>query len=138
MEEECIFCNITKGKAPSKKVHEKEDVLAFLDINPVSKGHTLVIPKEHYHDIFEIPQEELRKVMEEVKKISEAVKHGLDAGGINILHNSGSTAQQAVPHFHVHVIPRYVGDKINIFPKRASKPKELDQVANKIKEALSQ
>lgn len=120
------------GETPSKKVYEDEDVLAFLDINPVTQGHTLVIPKEHYHDIFEIPPQALNKVIQIAKKVSKGLKESLDAEGINLLHNSGSIAQQAVPHFHIHVIPRYEADSINIFPKRKAKSEGLDEIARKI------
>lgn len=136
MKKECIFCKIVRGESPAQKVYKTEDVLAFLDINPITDGHTLVIPKEHYQDILQIPMPVLEKTMEGAKKIAEELQKALDAGGVNILHNSGSVAQQEVSHFHFHIIPRYRKDKINIFPGRKGNQEKIDSVAKEMKEHL--
>ena len=106
----CIFCKIINGEIPSYKIYEDENVLAFLDIADDYEGHTLVIPKKHYENIFEIPVEELSKVMEVVKKISNHYVSNLNFEGINICNANGECAEQTVPHFHIHIIPRKAGD----------------------------
>lgn len=110
---DCIFCKIVKGEIHSYKIYEDDDVYAFLDINPVSRGHTLVVPKEHYADIFEIPEDLLSKVNIVVKKLSSRIKERLECDGINILQNNGSCAGQTVLHYHVHIQPVYVDSKID-------------------------
>lgn len=119
--ENCIFCKIVKGEIKSQKVYEDEETLAFLDINPVNKGHVLVIPKEHYENIFDIPREKLNKVMEIVQKVAIAQKK-IGADGVNIVSNNGKAAEQHVFHLHIHVIPRYYNDG-----------KELDSVNKRTK-----
>lgn len=110
---DCIFCKIINGEIPSYKIYEDDDVYAFLDINPVSCGHTLVVPKEHYCDIFEIPDDLLSKVNIVVKKLSSRIKEKLKCDGINVLQNNGSCAGQTVFHYHVHIQPVYVDSKID-------------------------
>lgn len=110
---DCIFCKIVKGEIHSYKIYEDDDVYAFLDINSVSRGHTLVVPKEHYADIFEIPEDLLSKVNIVVKKLSSRIKERLECDGINILQNNGSCAGQTVLHYHVHIQPVYVDSKID-------------------------
>lgn len=110
---DCIFCKIINGEIPSYKIYEDDDVYAFLDINPVSCGHTLVVPKEHYCDIFEIPDNLLSKVNIVVKKLSSTIKEKLKCDGINVLQNNGSCAGQTVFHYHVHIQPVYVDSNID-------------------------
>lgn len=110
---DCIFCKIVKGEIHSYKIYEDDYVYAFLDINPVSRGHTLVVPKEHYADILEIPEDLLSKVNIVVKKLSSMIKERLECDGINILQNNGSCAGQTVLHYHVHIQPVYVDSKID-------------------------
>lgn len=136
MEGTCVFCKIVKGKESAKRVYEDESVLAFLDINPITLGHTLVVPKRHYQDLFEMPKQELAKIAKATKKVAEGLRRSLDAKGINILHSSGSVAQQEVPHFHIHVIPRYKRGEIDIFPGRAEIKESLENVAKKIRHTL--
>ncbi|WP_221288086.1 HIT family protein [Stygiolobus caldivivus] len=109
----CVFCKIVKGELKSQKVYEDENVIAFLDINPIHKGHTLVISKKHYDNIYEIPEEELEKLIVVVKKVAIAIKK-LGADGVNIVQNNDEAAGQRVFHIHFHVVPRYHGDKIKI------------------------
>ncbi len=110
----CIFCAIIKGEAPSWKVYETEDAYAFLDIHPVSRYHTLVIPKKHYTNIFDIPEQELTAVLSTVKKIAKLYEQKLGIQDLQIISNSGAAAQQEVFHMHFHIIPRRVGDGQNI------------------------
>jgi len=107
---DCLFCKIAKGDIPCSKIYEDDKMLAFLDIMPVNKGHALVIPKEHYEDIFQIPDYILAEMATMLKKVSTAVKHGVEADGINLLMNNHEAAGQVVPHAHFHVIPRHTGD----------------------------
>ena len=109
----CVFCKIIKGELKSQKVYEDEDVIAFLDINPIHKGHTLVVSKKHYDNIYEIPDEDLKKLIVVVKKVAIALKK-MGADGVNIVQNNDEAAGQRVFHIHFHVIPRYYGDKIRI------------------------
>jgi len=103
----CIFCKIIKGEIPCYKVYEDADVLAFLDISQATKGHTLVVPKEHFDNILYCPKDILGKVMAAAQKIAQAEVSTLGAEGVNILINTNEVAGQTVMHFHVHVIPRY-------------------------------
>lgn len=132
----CVFCKIVKGEESAKRVYENESVLAFLDIYPITLGHTLVVPKSHYQDLFEMPKQELGKIAKATKKVAEGLRRSLDAKGINILHSSGSVAQQEVPHFHIHVIPRYKRGEIDIFPGREGTKESLENVAKKIRNTL--
>ena len=110
----CIFCKIVKGDAPSWKVFENEKVYAFLDINPVSRYHTLVIPKSHYTDIFDIPEEDLKAVISVVGKLSKEYKQTLGIHNLQVVSSSGGEAQQDVFHIHFHIVPRKIGDGQNI------------------------
>ena len=104
----CIFCKIVKGEIPCAKVYEDEDCLAFLDINPVNKGHVLVIPKEHYATVDDCPEEVLKKLILVVKKVSASVKKICE--GYTIVNNNYPASGQAVDHIHFHIVPRNEGD----------------------------
>lgn len=104
---DCIFCKIINGDIPSAKVYEDENVLAFLDISQVTKGHTLVIPKVHKENVYELPEEAAANVFKTVPKIANAIKAAYDPIGLNVLQNNGEAAGQSVFHFHMHLIPRY-------------------------------
>ena len=104
---DCIFCKIVKGEIPCYKVYEDDDVLAFLDISQTTKGHTLVISKEHFRNLLYVPKDVLAKVMGAAQQIAQAQVASLGAKGVNIINNTNEMAGQTVMHFHVHVIPRY-------------------------------
>ncbi|MBI4215157.1 MAG: HIT family protein [Parcubacteria group bacterium] len=106
----CIFCKIVNKEIPSFIVGEDEKCLAFLDIRPINKGHVLVVPKEHYPTLLDIPDALLRELMVFVKKITKAVSGSLETEHINIFQRNGQLAGQAVPHIHFHVLPRFPGD----------------------------
>ena len=108
--ENCIFCKIVKGEAKSWKILENESVYAFLDINPISKYHTLVIPKKHYVNIFDIPEDELQAVIAAVREIAKLYETKLGIKNLQILSNNGAEAQQDVFHSHFHIVPREKGD----------------------------
>lgn len=105
--EDCIFCKIAKNEIPSYKIYEDDYVMAFLDISQVSNGHTLVIPKKHFKDIFEIDEESMVKTFKVVNKLAKDIVEKLGANGVNIINNNKSVAGQTVFHFHVHIVPRY-------------------------------
>lgn len=104
---DCIFCKIVKGEIPAAKVFENEHVVAFLDISQVTKGHTLVIPKIHKENIYELTPEIARNIYESVPAIASALKEEYDPIGLNTINNNGEHAGQSVFHFHLHLIPRY-------------------------------
>ena len=111
--EDCIFCKIIKGEIPSYKVYEDDFVYAFLDANPLVEGHTLVIPKKHQKDIFEV--DDFSKIMSAVKIITQKMRSNLNCQGINVFNSNGAIAGQTVFHFHIHLIPRKEGDGLNLF-----------------------
>ena len=111
---DCIFCKIIHGEAPSWKVFENEQVYAFLDIHPASRYHTLVIPKKHYENIFDIPEEELKEVIAVVKKIAKLYEAKLGIKNLQIINSNGVEGQQHVFHIHFHLVPRKRGDSQNI------------------------
>jgi histidine triad (HIT) family protein len=105
MTEPCAFCNIAKKEAPASIVYEDEKVIAFMSIRPINIGHTLVVPKKHYKNIYEIPEDEVAHLYTVVKKIAHAVQKAVNAEGIRIVQNNGEAAGQVVFHMHVHIIP---------------------------------
>ncbi|MCJ7687457.1 MAG: HIT family protein, partial [Desulfobacteraceae bacterium] len=107
---ECIFCKIVKGEIPSFKVYEDEKVFAFGDINPISPGHTLIIPKRHSQDLWEIAGDDLSAVHSASKKIISAIKDVLQPSGVACVQLNGPGANQVVLHYHLHLVPRLVGD----------------------------
>ncbi|GAH50815.1 unnamed protein product [marine sediment metagenome] len=129
-DDKCIFCKIIEKSIPSKVLFENDKNLAFLDIFPVSKGHTIVIPKKHYKNLEEIPNNELSELFEIVKKVSILIHKKLKVDGYNILQNNFRAAGQVVNHFHVHIIPRSNEDgKFKLFiPKKQAKEEELNQI----------
>lgn len=134
---DCVFCKIVAGEIDCAKVYEDSDVLAFLDAAPDTKGHTLVIPKPHVENIFSITEEALKKVITAAKAIALKMKESLKAEGVNINSNHGSVAGQIVPHFHLHVVPRYENDGLAMYGPRQKDKKpsseELKKVAEQIK-----
>ena len=107
---DCLFCKIASGTIPSEKIYEDEDTFAFLDIHPINRGHTLVVPKEHYANIYEAPEELFAKVMQTVQLLAPRIKQAVGADGINIGINNDRAAGQMVFHLHAHIIPRFDND----------------------------
>ncbi len=107
--EDCIFCKIVKGDIPSFKVYEDKRVFAFMDINPISEGHTLIIPKNHAENIWEISEEDLAAINRVSKKVAEAIRKELNPVGIAVLQLNGRGVNQVVMHYHLHLIPRMGG-----------------------------
>lgn len=134
---DCLFCKIVAGDIPATKVHEDDETLAFLDINPVSEGHTLVIPKDHFENVYATPAETWCRVMLTVQKVAEAVRHAVNADGINLVMNNESAAGQLVPHAHVHIIPRHNDDGLKPWIGKPYKSvEESKSISEKIKEEL--
>ncbi len=107
---DCIFCQIIAGKLPAKVVYEDDHTLAFLDINPLSRGHTLVVPKAHSTDIFDTEDATLGALAVSTKKVAAVVRQAMNAPAVNLLNANGSMAGQTVFHLHLHIVPRYQGD----------------------------
>jgi histidine triad (HIT) family protein len=135
---DCIFCKIINNELPCFKIYEDEDVLAFLDIHPVSEGHTLVIPKKHFENIFEIDKDYLQKIIIVAKNIAQKVIQTNIGEGVNLFQSNGVVAEQVVPHFHLHIIPRRQGDSID-FTKKSFKPidKPTDEQFENIRKTLT-
>ncbi len=134
MADDCIFCSILAGELPAEVIAEDEHTLAFMDINPWTRGHALVIPRRHSADLLEIADDDLDHTVQAAKRLAGQLKQRLGADGINLLNSCGSSAWQTVFHFHVHVIPRYPDDplRLPIGPEQA-KPEELAAVAAEIR-----
>lgn len=132
---DCLFCKIVAGEIPSYKVFENNETLAFLDINPVSAGHTLVIPKRHAQNIFDITPEDWAAVSETVRRVAIALERALDADGINLMMNNRGHAGQVVDHPHMHVIPRFRGDGLTHWPHRKYAEDEAEETLAKIHKA---
>jgi len=111
---DCLFCKIVAGAIPSTRVYEDERTIAFMDINPGTRGHLLVIPREHARDVLEIDPEDLAACARTAQIMAERVKERLQAAGVNLLNSCGQKAWQTVFHFHLHVIPRYDGDPLRL------------------------
>ena len=130
--ENCIFCKIIAGEIPAHKIWENDHVLAFLDVNPIAKGHTLVIPKNHDVDIFDVDKDYLEEIASAIKEISALIKRNLAITGVNIMNASGVDAQQSVFHLHFHIIPRFENDGLNTWPKSDFNDISLEKTAKKI------
>ncbi|MBI2049918.1 MAG: HIT family protein [Candidatus Staskawiczbacteria bacterium] len=111
---DCVFCKIAKGEIDSAKVAEDEKILAFLDVNPLTRGHCLIIPKEHFENIFDINPDVLKEIIVSAKKLADQIKNNLGVKGVNLVNASGKFAEQSVFHFHLHIVPRYEGDGLNM------------------------
>lgn len=130
--DDCVFCKIIKGEIPCYKVYEDEKSLAFLDIKPTNPGHTLVIPKMHYKNLEEIPEEDLRGLAVVIKKIGKLLKDKLGVAGYNIVENNDPVAGQLIPHLHFHVIPRSEGDTLRNWPGFDYKEGEAEEILKKL------
>lgn len=129
---DCLFCKIVKGEVSCSKVYEDENVLAFMDLYPINKGHVLVIPKKHTENIFDIEEKELDKVMRVVRKLSSAVKKSVNAGGISICQSNGKDAEQEIMHIHFHIIPRFGEDHLASWGHKKYKKEEMEEYKSKI------
>jgi histidine triad (HIT) family protein len=134
---DCIFCKIVAGEIPCFRLYEDDDTLSFMDINPASAGHALVIPKFHADDLYAMPDEALAATARTVRKVAAAVKAAVEPDGLNLIQANGPGAGQSVMHFHIHVLPRRDGDelKINWGPEPGDMD-EIEKVAEQIRKFL--
>src|ERR671916_1519737 len=134
MAEDCIFCKIVAGELPAEKVDEDEHTVAFMDLNPWTRGHALVIPRNHTPNLYEIEDDELRHTAVAARRLARRMKERLGCDGINLLNAAEPAAWQTVFHFHLHVIPRYDDDPLEL-PTRPHQAEadELEKVANELR-----
>ena len=137
MEKECLFCKIARKEISAEVIYEDEDIMALLDISPVNRGHTLVIPKEHYTNILDTPENILSKLIIAVKKISKSVMKAMNADGFNIGINNFESAGQIIMHTHIHIVPRFKDDGLKLWPGKEYKQGEIKEVAEKIREEIN-
>jgi histidine triad (HIT) family protein len=131
---DCIFCKIIAGELPSQTIDEDERTIAFMDISPATRGHLLVVPRNHARDLLEISPEDLAATMATVHRVAKRVSERLNPAGINLLNSCGAAAWQTVFHFHVHVIPRYEGDPLRLpWIPSGGDPAEIEAVAGELR-----
>jgi histidine triad (HIT) family protein len=135
---ECIFCQIISGQVPSKKIYEDEHVFAILDIKPANKGHVLLLSKNHYPEMHQIPSNEFGRLFSVAKRISHIMLQSLRAEGTNIFAANGEVAGQRAPHFMIHVIPRFENDGVSVFalPKGEIPKEHYDEVFRRLKDSV--
>ncbi len=132
----CIFCKIAKGEIPCYKIYEDNDFLAFLDLSQATKGHTLIIPKKHYDNIFSL--DEKIDIMLPVVTVAKALKKSLKIDNINMINNNGPLAGQTINHFHIHLIPRYDNDKVSLnFGENSFTAEELKSLSETISKEIN-
>jgi len=127
--ENCVFCKIINGQTPADKIYEDKDIIAFLDINPVNYGHLLVIPKKHFEMMYDVPDEVLNKVFVKAKELMGIIKKAMNADYVAV-----AVVGVDVPHFHVHLVPRYFNDGMaNFWPTKKYKENEMKETVEKIR-----
>lgn len=129
---DCIFCKIIKKDIPANIIYEDENFIAFLDINPINKGHVLLVPKEHSTNIYEMSEKTAKEVFPLIKKLSTVIKKAVGANGINIGMNNEAAAGQLVMHSHIHIIPRFKEDGLKHWPGKRLENEEMQNIKDKI------
>jgi histidine triad (HIT) family protein len=133
-DDNCIFCKIAAGEIPSQTIYEDEDFRAILDLGPATKGHTLILPKEHAANLFELSDETAAKLTPLARKLGKQLVEKLGADGLNVIQNNGEVAGQTVMHYHLHLIPRYKDDGQHLLWKPGeSTPEGLKEICDRIK-----
>lgn len=133
-EENCIFCKIAAGEIPSATLYEDDDFRVILDVSPASKGHALILPKEHYRNLYDLDDELAAKALVLAKKMTLRLKDVLGCDGYNIVQNNEEAAGQTVFHFHMHMIPRYQGDKVGLGWKMGKlSDEDKEEILNQLK-----
>jgi histidine triad (HIT) family protein len=131
---DCLFCGIVAGTVPSERIDENERTVAFMDINPATAGHALVVPRVHSADLMEIGEEDLTATVLAAQRLSRRMNEVLEADGINLINACGATAWQTVFHFHIHVVPRYEDDPLELpWVPEAGDPEEIAKVAERLR-----
>jgi histidine triad (HIT) family protein len=137
MDATCVFCKIVAGQIPCFKLYEDEATLAFMDINPVNDGHALVITKAHHPTVFAVSPEDFAAAARTTIKVASAVERALRPDGLNLIQANGKGAAQSVPHFHIHVLPRRLGDELKInWELKPGDRTAIAQIAERIRQAL--
>ncbi|MEK7567594.1 MAG: HIT family protein [Patescibacteria group bacterium] len=136
MDKSCLFCKIIAKEIPSEVIYENEDTFAFLDINPLHPGHTLIVPKEHSENILEISEKSYKAIAKTARIVAKAIKTGLKPDGVNVHMNNESAAGQVIFHTHLHVIPRYIDDGFLPWHKSNHSQEEITAAGEKIKSSL--
>ena len=135
--DDCIFCKMVAGQIPVTKIYEDEIILSFLDIGPISDGHTLVIPKQHFEKLHECPSELLGQVFTRIGKIAGAVAAAMNSDGYNLLCNNGRAAGQLIKHLHFHIVPRKTGDGVfDRWPSFKYEDEKIEEIAGVIRKNL--
>ena len=134
---DCLFCKIIAGEIPSYKLYEDDLIYVMLDRYPSARGHSLILPKRHSADVYDLTDEECSRIFVTSKKVALSLRESLDFEGLNLLQNNGKAAGQAINHFHLHLIPRFKGDGIKIKGETTDpSPEELEAVLKEIKAVL--
>ena len=134
---DCVFCKMVAGQIPFTKIFEDDVILSFLDIGPISDGHTLVVPKQHFEKLHDCPAELLGRICSHLGKIAKAVSKAMNSDGYNLLCNNGRAAGQLVRHLHFHVIPRNAGDRVfNRWPSYKYEEGKIEAIAKEIRRNL--
>jgi histidine triad (HIT) family protein len=134
IEADCLFCGIVTGSIPSEMIDSDERTVAFMDINPATAGHALVVPREHSADLLEISSEDLTATLAGAQRLARRMKDVLDTDGINLINACGAAAWQTVFHFHIHVVPRYEHDPLELpWVPEAGNPNEIAATAAKLR-----
>ncbi len=135
--DDCVFCKIISGKIPSLKFYEDDKCIAILDINPANKGHSLIISKEHFSNIYDIDDEVLSDMILVAKRVAKAVKENFECDGVNIIMNNEKAAGQIIPHAHIHVIPRFENDEVVItYKKKELNKDEFIEIMKKLMDSV--
>ena len=136
--DECIFCKIVRGEAPAHKVYEDERVLVFMDLFPVTDGHTLIVTKEHFENLFEATEESLQAVVASSRRIAGAIQAALEPEGLMVFQLNGRAAGQAVFHYHMHLMPRNEGEPLALHTRVQGDPARLREVSERLAAALAE
>jgi len=134
---DCVFCKIVKGDIPCAKILETEELIAFLDINPVRPGHTLIVPKIHAETLFDLPPDSAEKVVRAMQHVGRALMKATNAAGMNVIQNNYPASGQEVPHIHWHLIPRHDGDGLKFWPQGSyTSMEDMSAMAKSVRDAL--
>ena len=137
IKEDCLFCKIAKGEIHSATVYEDSHFTVILDVNPATKGHCLIIPKDHFDTIYDLDGETAGKLFALATCIARAMRDALKCDGLNLVQNNGEIAGQTVNHFHLHLIPRYEGDGLNLnWPQQEISAEQLEEIRQSIKKSI--
>lgn len=134
--DDCIFCKLANGEIPTNSIYEDDDFLVIMDNNPASRGHCIILPKTHAANLYELPDEYCEKIFTVAKKCGTVLRDTLQCDGLNVLQNNGEVAGQTVFHLHVHLIPRYTGDQIEIKLPHDTVTEELAETAKIIRDGF--